>query len=149
MVRANVTLTWEGPNHLPRTYMSANGDEVAQNPSKLSIHGANVPRAYRHLNLEQLLDSQRKALLLDHRGPVVEAVKVREGLKVRFVLYELLSTAVQQANMGIDVDRDLTVQLQHQAEHAMRGRVLRAHVQAQSAHRQLLLDGSAEAGQLA
>src|SRR5690606_18908894 len=42
--------------------------------------------------------------------------------------HQLLGAAMQQADMRIDASHQLTVQLQHQTQHAVRGRVLRAEV---------------------
>jgi hypothetical protein len=40
-----------------------------------------------------------------------------------------LDAGVQVADLGIDADDDLAVDLQHQAQHAVRRRVLRPHVE--------------------
>src|SRR5690606_4497935 len=58
----------------------------------------------------------------------VEAVHVADRLVERLGLGELLGAAVEQAEVRIGALHDLAVHLQDQAQHAMRGRALRAEV---------------------
>ena len=67
-------------------------------------------------------------MLLVHRRDVVEPVEIADGLQVGLVLDQLLGAAVQQADVRIDALHHLAVELQHQAQHAVRGRMLRAEV---------------------
>ncbi len=67
-------------------------------------------------------------MLHAQRRAVIEAVEVRQRLQVGLVLDQLLGAAVEQADVRIDPLDDLAVELHHQAQHAVRGRVLRAEV---------------------
>src|SRR5262249_50623938 len=73
-------------------------------------------------------DREHIAVLHRHRRDVVEAVHVGQRLEVGLVLAELLGAAVKQADVRIDSLDDLAIQLQHQTEHAVGGRMLRAEV---------------------
>ena len=83
-----------------------------------------------HVDAGQLFDRQHEGVLLVHRRDVIEAVKIGDRLKVRLVLDQLLGAAVQQADVGIGALDDLAVQLQHQAQHPVGGRMLGAEVDA-------------------
>ena len=67
-------------------------------------------------------------MLLVHRRDVVEPVEIRDRLQIGLVLDQLLGAAMQQADVRIDALDDLAVELQHQAQHAVRGRMLRPEI---------------------
>lgn len=67
-------------------------------------------------------------MLLIHRRDVVEPVEIRNRLQVGLVLDQLLGAAVKQADMRIDAFDDFAVELQHEAKHAVRRRMLRTKV---------------------
>ena len=67
-------------------------------------------------------------MLLIHRRHVIEAVEIRQRLEVGLVLDQLLGAAMQQPDMRVDALDDLAVELEHEAQHAMRGRMLRAEI---------------------
>ena len=77
---------------------------------------------------EQFLDSQAVDGLVEQWRDVVHAGAERHTLGPRLELHVLLDAGVQEANGGSDVGDGLTVHLQDEAEHAVGGRVLRAHV---------------------
>ena len=81
-----------------------------------------------HLEAEQLLHRQAEGVLLVHRRDVIEPVEIADRLQVGLVLDQLLGAAMQQPDMRIDALHHLAVELQHQAQHAVRGRVLRAEI---------------------
>ena len=69
-------------------------------------------------------------VLVAHHRHVVEAVHVAAATGCRCLrLGELLGGAVQQADVRIGALDHFAVELQHQAQHAVRGRVLRTEVQ--------------------
>mmetsp|Transcript_17972 Transcript_17972/g.55975 ORF Transcript_17972/g.55975 Transcript_17972/m.55975 type:complete len:430 (-) Transcript_17972:116-1405(-) len=113
--------------------VARDGEEVVEDPRDLEEHGADHLRAPRHLTLEEALDRHRVAVLGGHHRHVVEAVKVGQGLQIRLVLDELLRSAVQQPNVRVRARDHLAVHLEHEPEHAVRGRVLRPKV-----HREVL-----------
>ncbi len=67
-------------------------------------------------------------MLLVHRRDVIQPVEIRQDLKIGFGLDQLLGAAVQQADMRVDALDGLAVKLEHKAQHAVRGRMLRAEV---------------------
>jgi hypothetical protein len=62
------------------------------------------------------------------RRQIIRAVGERDDLVVVPVLPELLEAGVEVPEMGDHPDHGLTVQLDHQSEHAVRGGVLRPDV---------------------
>ena len=77
---------------------------------------------------EQLLGREAEGVLLVHRRDVIEPVEIGDRLRIGLVLDQLLGAAVQQPDMRIDALDDLAVELQHQAQHAVRRRVLRPEI---------------------
>ena len=67
-------------------------------------------------------------MLLVHRRDVVEPVEIRDRLQVGLGLDQLLGAAMEQPDMRIDALDHLAVELEHQPQHAVRGRMLRAEV---------------------
>ena len=69
-----------------------------------------------------------KACSCAHRRDVIEPVEIRHRLHVGLVLDQLLGAAMQQADMRVGALDHLAVHLQDQAQHAVRGRMLRAEI---------------------
>ena len=67
-------------------------------------------------------------MLLVHRRHIVEPVEIGQVLQVGPALHQLLGAAVQQADMRIAALDDLAVELEHQSQHPVRRRMLRAEV---------------------
>ena len=82
-----------------------------------------------NLQLQQLFDRKAIAEVVRHRTEVVDAIGHRNDLLVELRLAGLLDAGVEEADVGHHAQNGLAVDLEHQAEHAMRRRVLRAHVQ--------------------
>ena len=93
--------------------------------SRTRIHWAR----WRDLEAEQLFDGQAVTEIVGERIEVVDAVGERNHLLVELGLAGLLDAGMQVADLGTDADDDFAVDLDDQAQHAMRGGVLRAHVQ--------------------
>ena len=70
-------------------------------------------------------------MLLVHRRDVIQAVEIGERLKIGLVLDQLLGTAMQKTDMRINTGDDFAIQIQHQAQHAMRGRMLGTEINGQ------------------
>ena len=107
----------------------AEPQQVVQDARDLVEHHADVLRAHRHVDAEQLLDRQAVGVLVAHHRHVVEPVHVRQRLDVGACLGELLGRAVQQADVRVGALDHLAVELEHQAQHAVRRRMLRPEVQ--------------------
>ena len=67
-------------------------------------------------------------MLLIHRRDIVEPVEIRDRLQIGLVLDQFLGAAMQQTDMRIDAGDDFAVEFQHQAQHAVRGRMLRSEI---------------------
>ena len=67
-------------------------------------------------------------MLLVHRRDIVEAIEIGDRLQVGLLLDQLLGAAMQQADMRIDAVDNLAVELQHEAQHAVRRRMLRSEI---------------------
>ena len=103
-------------------------EEVREKTPDFGIEHPDQLGAAGHLDAEQLLDRHAIGVFLVHRRDVVEPVEIGVRLNVGLVLDQLLGAAMQQADMRIDALDDLAVQLQHEAQDAVRGRVLRAEI---------------------
>ena len=89
----------------------------------------------RHLDAEQFFDRQAERVLLIHRRDIIEPVEIRHRLQIGLVLDQLLGAAMQQTDMRVDALDHLAVELEHQPQHAMRGRMLRPEIDGEIAER--------------
>ena len=103
-------------------------EQVRQQAADLAEEHADQLSALGHLEAQKLLRRQAEGVLLVHGRDVVEPVEIADGLQVGLVLDQLLGAAVQKADMGIDALHHLAVELEHKAQHAVGGRVLRPEV---------------------
>ena len=102
---------------------------VREQPRDLVEQDAQILRAYRRLDAQQLLDRADIGVLVTHHRRVIEAIHVRQVLQIRSVLREFFGRAMQQADMGIGALDHLSVHLQHEAQHAVGRRMLRPEIQ--------------------
>jgi hypothetical protein len=103
-------------------------DQVRADPVELHEQHAGLLRAARGLHAEQLLHREAVADLVEDRGQVVHARHVRDALGPGAVLAVLLDAGVQVPDHRAGLLDGLALELQHQAQHAVRGRVLWTHV---------------------
>ena len=103
-------------------------EQMVEQPADLGIEHADILAALRHFEAQQLFDRQAEGMLLVHRRDIIEPVEIGDRLQIGLVLDQLLGAAMQQADMRIDARDDLAVQVQHQAQHAMGGRMLRPEI---------------------
>ena len=82
-----------------------------------------------HVQVDQFFDRQRVGQVVADRVQVVQPVGHHLGLLVGLGFHVLLDAGVQETDIGDAVDHDLAVQFQQQAQHAVRGGMLRTHVQ--------------------
>ena len=99
------------------------------------IQHANKLAALGKLDAQQLFHRQAEGVLLIHRRDIIEPVEIGHRLHIGLVLDQLFGAAVQQPDMRIDALDDLAVEFQHQAQHAMRGRMLRPEIDGEVAQR--------------
>ena len=107
----------------------ADRDEVAGDAAQLAGDGAEALGPRRHLELEQLLDRHRVALVGEHRRHVVDAVGVGHEARVADQLADLLDRAVQVADVGDGLADHLAVGLDDEVDDAVGGGVLRPEVE--------------------
>ena len=111
--------------------------QVAVEPLQFDQQHADPLDALRHLEAQQLLDRQHVAERVRVRAQVVHALDERDHLLPLLLLHRLLDAGVQVADGRRDRQHGLAVQLQHQAQHAVRAGVLRPHVDGQHLGAQL------------
>lgn len=104
------------------------GHQVVENSSDLAKQGSDKLGSLGDLDIEKLLDTESKALLVGHHGDVVESVEVGESLEVGLVLDQLLGTSVKQTDVRIGSDDLLAIELENQTQHTVSGGMLRTEV---------------------
>ena len=104
---------------------------VAGDAAQLRQDDADVLRPRRSFHVQQLLDRLAVTQPVGDRGHVIHAVHVRIEHRVGAVLGNLLYAAMQVADDALGAQDLLAVQLQDDAQHAVRGRMLRPHVEHQ------------------
>ena len=104
---------------------------VAGDAAQLGQDHADVLRARRRFHVQQLLDRLAIAQPVGDRGHVIHAVHVGIEHRVGAVLADLLHAAMQVADDALGAQNLFAVQLEDDAQHAVRGRVLRPHVEDQ------------------
>ncbi len=106
----------------------ANPDQVARHPLQLGDQHADVLHALWHLEAEELLDGQDVGEAVGLRGQIVHPLDERDHLLPLLLFRRLLDPGVQVADgRHARLDR-LAIELQHEAQHAMRAGVLGPHV---------------------
>jgi len=101
---------------------------VRQDSANFGVENTDELTANRNFQLQHLFDGERESMLLVHRRDVVEAIEIRNGLKIGLRFDQLFGAAVQEADMRIDALDDFAIELEHQTQNAVRGRVLRSEV---------------------
>src|ERR1700733_8286642 len=97
---------------------------MRQQAADLAIKHSDELTAPRNRNTEKPLDRQCIRVLLIHRRDIVEPIEKRHVLQVGARLHELFSAAMEKADMRVDALDHLAVELEHEAQHAMRRRML-------------------------
>src|SRR5215468_4388564 len=117
---------WRERSHVHR--LRGDVEKVRQQTADLRIENANELRPFRDDDAEQLFCRKAEGMLLIHRCDIVETVEIRDRLLIGLVLDQLFGTAMQEPDMRIDAIDHLAVKFQHEAQHAMRRRMLRPEV---------------------
>src|SRR5690349_19153994 len=105
--------------------MRTKPEQMAGDAIQLSKNGADVPRPGRGLDIQQLLDSLTVAQPVRDRRNIIHAVYVWVELHPGAVLGNLFDSAVQVADDAIRAQNLFAIELQYDAQHAVRGWVLR------------------------
>ncbi len=106
-------------------------EQVIEEPADLAEKRAYELRPRWNGNSEEFLLGQRKGMLLIHRTDIVQTIEIRHRLHIGFLLHQLFGAAVEQSDMRINSLHDLSVELQHKAQNAMGGRMLRPEIYAE------------------
>jgi hypothetical protein len=101
---------------------------VRQQAADLGVQDANDLSPLGHLDREQLFDREAERMLLIHRRDIVEPVEIGHSLQIGLVLDQLLGAAMEQSDVRIHAFHHLAVELEHEAQHAVRGRMLRPEI---------------------
>ena len=102
--------------------------QVRRHAVELDEQHADPHRALGHLEVEEALRGQAVDELVRQRRRVVHARDVGAALHVRELLAGLLHARVEVADHRLRAQHRLAVELHHDPQHAVRGRVLRTHV---------------------
>src|SRR6516162_2465445 len=108
--------------------MSPEPNKVARDTLQLGEDGADYPSARRRFGTEKLLDGFAVAETVAHRGNVIHAVDVRSELLVGPVLGNFFNATMKIADDALGSPNTFAVEFEFDAQHAMSGGVLRAHV---------------------
>ncbi len=102
---------------------------VAGDPVELAGEHPDVLRPARHLDVQQLLERHHGRPLHEQRADVLERVELADDVVEVRGLAQLLDAAVEIAEHRVQVHDPLAVDLEHDAQHPVRGWVLGAHVE--------------------
>ena len=109
--------------------MRAQPDEMRSDARHFSEQDANVLRALGNFDSENFFDRKAIAEIIGKRREVIDPVRHRDGLRIGFRFHVFLDAGVQIADHRARFQHDFAVQLENHAQHAVRRRVLRSHVQ--------------------
>ena len=104
-------------------------EQMARNPLQLRKDRSNHPRAKRRLRSQQLFDRLAVAQAVRNGRDVIHTVHVGRELRVGAVLGDFLYTTMQVADHALRANHFFAIQAQLHAQHAVRRRVLRPHVE--------------------
>ncbi len=124
--------------------MRAQPELVAGDAVEFGQNYADILRSRWRLYIEQLLDSFTIAQPVRNCSHVIHAIDVRIKHRIRAMFTNLLDAAVQIADHAFQAQDFFSVQAQDHSQHAVRGGMLRAHVDDQLVRIKKRLLGSFE-----
>ena len=107
----------------------AEPDQVRGDARQFGEQHADVLRALGNFDAEQLFGGQAEAEVIRKRREVIDAVGERDALRIGLRFAGFFDAGVQIADDRLGFEHDFAVELQNHAQHAVRGRVLRPHVE--------------------
>ena len=122
----------EKDGHRPDVHgVSPDAKQVRRNAGQLTADHPDGLAAWRQFPAHQFFHRQRISHVVGQRGEVIEPVRVGHELVVLHVLRDLLVATVEITDIRVGLGNNLAVQLEHDAQHAVRRRVRRTHVDGQ------------------
>src|SRR5690606_8200875 len=109
--------------------LRADVHEVVEDAGNFAEENTDILCTLRHLALQQLFGCEHEGMLLTHRRDIIETVEIGHRLHIGLVFDQLLGAAMEEADMRINPLDHLAVQLHHEAQHAVRRRMLRAEIE--------------------
>ena len=104
-------------------------EQMVQKTADFRIEHADILAALGHRQAQQFFDGHTVGVLVTHRRHVVQTIHVRHRLHPGTGLSQFFRGTVQQTNVRVGTFDSFTIQLQHQTQHTVCRRVLRAEVQ--------------------
>jgi hypothetical protein len=86
-----------------------------------------LPR--RHIQVNQFFNRHHVSKVIAHRVHIIKAVAHHGSLGISLGFHVLLNTCMQKTDIRNAIDDGFAIELEQEAQDAMRGRMLRAHVQ--------------------
>ena len=117
---------------------------VAGNALQFRQDHANILRARRRFHVHQFFDRFAVAEPIRHGGAIVHAVDVGIEHRVGAVLGNFFHAAVQVSDDALGAENFFAVELQNDAQHAVRRRMLRPHINDEFVRIEIGLVGSFE-----
>ena len=106
----------------------AEPEQMPEDPVHLHENHTDHLAAFGDLDTHELLDRHHIGAVVDERRQIIHAVGERNDLIPRAVLAELLEGRVQVPDVRDDALHRLAIEFADQAQHSMRGRMLRPDV---------------------
>ena len=107
----------------------AKSHQVRGNARGFTANGAYRFSARRDFPAHQFFHGERVSHVVRKRREIIEPVSVRDKLVVLHVLGDFLVAAMQKTNVRSSLGNDLAIELEHQPQHAVRGRMRWPHVE--------------------
>ncbi len=107
----------------------AHREQMRRDSIELRRDHATVLAAMRHFDSRELLARHAPTLVGEHRAHVIDAIGVRHEAVVADLFRNFLDRPMQVADVGDRLAHHLAVGPHHEAQHPVRRRMLRAHVE--------------------
>ncbi|MNP65693.1 hypothetical protein D3C76_1613080 [compost metagenome] len=104
---------------------------MAGNPLQLHHDKPQKLGFFRNLQLHHLLHRIDKHIVVGHGRYIIQAVRIRNDLRIVQVFRQLLGSPVEIAHNGNRLGDHLSIQLDNHPENPVGGRMLRAYIQEQ------------------
>ena len=106
----------------------AKPDQVRIQTRQFRQQHANPHGSLGNLQLQQFFDRQAVAEIVGHGAEIVHAIRQRDNLLIKLRLAGFFDAGMQIADFRVQANDNFAVDLKDQAQHTVRGRMLRAHV---------------------